>query len=132
MPADPAGKRIVGNAAAAQHGQHRLGARAAHENVHTELHRRAGRSHLAGLVQADDFQIDPGTARADVPGQLAQLWQGQAYVLEAHMAHARSEEHTSELQSPCNLVCRLLLEKKKKKKERSRDILIYSSQSINS
>src|ERR1022692_4149391 len=32
------------------------------------------------------------------------------------MAH-RSEEHTSELQSPCNLVCRLLLEKKKKKLE---------------
>src|SRR2546426_6796201 len=30
----------------------------------------------------------------------------------------RSEEHTSELQSPCNLVCRLLLEKKKKKKSR--------------
>src|SRR2546426_10605116 len=28
----------------------------------------------------------------------------------------RSEEHTSELQSPCNLVCRLLLEKKKKKR----------------
>src|SRR5256885_6296205 len=28
--------------------------------------------------------------------------------------NARSEEHTSELQSPCNLVCRLLLEKKKK------------------
>src|SRR5256885_7748179 len=28
----------------------------------------------------------------------------------------RSEEHTSELQSPCNLVCRLLLEKKKNKK----------------
>src|SRR2546426_4703989 len=28
----------------------------------------------------------------------------------------RSEEHTSELQSPCNLVCRLLLEKKKKPK----------------
>src|SRR2546426_5421153 len=33
-----------------------------------------------------------------------------------HLARAvqRSEEHTSELQSPCNLVCRLLLEKKKK------------------
>src|SRR2546426_8207561 len=30
-------------------------------------------------------------------------------------AAMRSEEHTSELQSPCNLVCRLLLEKKKKK-----------------
>src|SRR5256885_11006499 len=33
---------------------------------------------------------------------------------EGMAAHdARSEEHTSELQSPCNLVCRLLLEKKK-------------------
>src|SRR2546426_2872103 len=30
-------------------------------------------------------------------------------------AESRSEEHTSELQSPCNLVCRLLLEKKKNK-----------------
>src|SRR2546426_5791831 len=30
----------------------------------------------------------------------------------------RSEEHTSELQSPCNLVCRLLLEKKKNKTKR--------------
>src|SRR2546426_4337121 len=29
---------------------------------------------------------------------------------------SRSEEHTSELQSPCNLVCRLLLEKKKKRR----------------
>src|SRR2546426_9269272 len=33
----------------------------------------------------------------------------------ARVAEERSEEHTSELQSPCNLVCRLLLEKKKKK-----------------
>src|SRR5256885_11263207 len=31
-----------------------------------------------------------------------------------HYMDYRSEEHTSELQSPCNLVCRLLLEKKKK------------------
>src|SRR2546426_2215117 len=30
------------------------------------------------------------------------------------LTQMRSEEHTSELQSPCNLVCRLLLEKKKK------------------
>src|SRR2546426_3613486 len=30
-----------------------------------------------------------------------------------HNDGGRSEEHTSELQSPCNLVCRLLLEKKK-------------------
>src|SRR2546426_4067568 len=32
----------------------------------------------------------------------------------------RSEEHTSELQSPCNLVCRLLLEKKKVARDRRR------------
>src|SRR5256885_9607605 len=35
---------------------------------------------------------------------------GRIAILTFH----RSEEHTSELQSPCNLVCRLLLEKKKK------------------
>src|SRR5256885_12974592 len=35
-------------------------------------------------------------------------------------APARSEEHTSELQSPCNLVCRLLLEKKNKHTHASR------------
>src|SRR6266850_3980721 len=34
--------------------------------------------------------------------------------LAAGPVELRSEEHTSELQSPCNLVCRLLLEKKKK------------------
>src|SRR5437879_11066452 len=33
----------------------------------------------------------------------------------------RSEEHTSELQSPMYLVCRLLLEKKKKKKKRTKN-----------
>src|SRR3989454_6816075 len=33
---------------------------------------------------------------------------------------SRSEEHTSELQSPCNLVCRLLLEKKKTKNNTTR------------
>src|SRR5256885_7034872 len=36
-------------------------------------------------------------------------------VRSAGAKRVRSEEHTSELQSPCNLVCRLLLEKKKKK-----------------
>src|SRR5438034_5774558 len=38
-------------------------------------------------------------------------------VLELLVVHARSEEHTSELQSHSDLVCRLLLEKKKKKKK---------------
>src|SRR5256885_12894630 len=36
------------------------------------------------------------------------------FFVTADYAFGRSEEHTSELQSPCNLVCRLLLEKKKK------------------
>src|SRR2546426_1742968 len=46
------------------------------------------------------------------PGRKA----GLLHRLAPDVAHAgRSEEHTSELQSPCNLVCRLLLEKKKKK-----------------
>src|SRR2546426_5082031 len=41
---------------------------------------------------------------------------GQGMESLTRVAQQRSEEHTSELQSPCNLVCRLLLEKKKKKK----------------
>src|SRR6266566_7327729 len=46
-----------------------------------------------------------------------QRWHdGQLDAPPAPAGLARSEEHTSELQSPCNLVCRLLLEKKKKKK----------------
>src|SRR2546426_5737984 len=36
----------------------------------------------------------------------------------------RSEEHTSELQSPCNLVCRLLLEKKKNSNRRSAAVVM--------
>src|SRR5438552_11601444 len=41
-----------------------------------------------------------------------------AGLAEHEAAALRSEEHTSELQSPDHLVCRLLLEKKKKKKKR--------------
>src|SRR5256885_10984884 len=40
-------------------------------------------------------------------------FQRAACLLNYFHCLARSEEHTSELQSPCNLVCRLLLEKKK-------------------
>src|SRR5256885_12851729 len=53
-------------------------------------------------------------------GLVAQVEALLAVVAELHLelrGH-RSEEHTSELQSPCNLVCRLLLEKKKKTAER--------------
>src|SRR2546430_12398175 len=69
--------------------------------------------------------IDPYLVAAS-PARRAQLarwyagttWKlaGQSYELEGRAAEAlkaRSEEHTSELQSQSNLVCRLLLEKKK-------------------
>src|SRR6266850_8584681 len=46
---------------------------------------------------------------------------GTATACSASCACTRSEEHTSELQSPCNLVCRLLLEKKKKTKSINKD-----------
>src|SRR5256885_6335373 len=55
----------------------------------------------AGLA-LQDFEHHLGRRIAQLQGHLAVL------------ARLRSEEHTSELQSPCNLVCRLLLEKKKK------------------
>src|ERR1039457_7525561 len=43
----------------------------------------------------------------------------------------RSEEHTSELQSPCNLVCRLLLEKKKTKQNNTTSQSMQMSHTIN-
>src|SRR2546427_5201813 len=54
------------------------------------------------------------TSRLDAPrpGQL-HLWRSVQFAVGDE--HPRSEEHTSELQSQSNLVCRLLLEKKKKK-----------------
>src|SRR5256885_5434435 len=43
----------------------------------------------------------------------ASFWEFCARYCDERFGEQRSEEHTSELQSPCNLVCRLLLEKKK-------------------
>src|SRR5207302_8417874 len=54
------------------------------------------------------------------PGELfyaARFMGDRAYLVTYHNTDPRSEEHTSELQSRENLVCRLLLEKKKKKKQ---------------
>src|SRR5260370_42650966 len=50
---------------------------------------------------------------------VAQKSARQPWISMVHGSH-RSEEHTSELQSHLNLVCRLLLEKKKKKRKRSK------------
>src|SRR5688500_12695377 len=49
-----------------------------------------------------------------------ELETGDCFSADADVVE-RSEEHTSELQSPCNLVCRLLLEKKKKKIKKKSD-----------
>src|SRR5256885_7221734 len=49
-------------------------------------------------------------------GRRGDLGDGDVLGVRAGGHEPRSEEHTSELQSPCNLVCRLLLEKKKKQK----------------
>src|SRR5256885_4114769 len=53
---------------------------------------------------------------AEMPetSQPCELWDGELIISQTPSQSSRSEEHTSELQSPCNLVCRLLLEKKKK------------------
>src|SRR5260370_27452186 len=62
-------------------------------------------------LQAED---EPADAGAEQSRDCRRRWQGQE--------KRRSEEHTSELQSHLNLVCRLLLEKKKKKTKDSFDI----------
>src|SRR5205807_8360561 len=78
--------------------------------------RRHGSRDVGGVGRVDEAELE-AVPRPDV----GHLPVGPAvHVLAAHdvvtlrqMTHIRSEEHTSELQSPCNLVCRLLLEKKK-------------------
>src|SRR5205807_7892889 len=64
--------------------------------------------------------LNPEEERINIPGTLLPTnwtYRFRPYIeeLTTHvgLAQTRSEEHTSELQSPCNLVCRLLLEKKK-------------------
>src|SRR5688500_19695119 len=74
-----------------------------------------------------DLQSDDGLARTAGHGVVAPARPPRVELADLHHGppanprhgqrgedRSRSEEHTSELQSPCNLVCRLLLEKKKK------------------
>src|SRR2546430_10237563 len=68
---------------------------------------RAGRFRSLGDGQVNFKAIFSKLAQYDYPGWAVLEW-------ECCLKH-RSEEHTSELQSQSNLVCRLLLEKKKKK-----------------
>src|SRR2546426_5660182 len=71
------------------------------------------------LVDVDPLEQRPYGRRADVgleAGVALRLRLGAELEVAVFVQQllVRSEEHTSELQSPCNLVCRLLLEKKKK------------------
>src|SRR5258708_18993928 len=56
--------------------------------------------------------------RAGAEGETKYQFAGLELFGQLDVEETRSEEHTSELQSPDHLVCRLLLEKKKKRKER--------------
>src|SRR3712207_8122323 len=69
------------------------------------------RSEFGGLGVADE--VLPGAAAAQGVGLLDRGAEGEALRDDGEDQDARSEEHTSELQSRQYLVCRLLLEKKK-------------------
>src|SRR5256885_10863552 len=78
---------------------------------------RVVRDRDRGAVAGGDIRVlDDARHPPDVLEEGSRGRAGIAAVERRHesLEQARSEEHTSELQSPCNLVCRLLLEKKKK------------------
>src|SRR5256885_9863526 len=67
---------------------------------------------MLGLSRYDDLRKSTDITNATLTDRLRQL--EQTGLVERRLYQSgpdRSEEHTSELQSPCNLVCRLLLEK---------------------
>src|SRR2546426_3366110 len=77
------------------------------------------RSRVDRDVRADEADAEARVVRLECFGHPHVVREGRRARVEHGELRARragrSEEHTSELQSPCNLVCRLLLEKKKKK-----------------
>src|SRR5438132_7507752 len=75
----------------------------------------------AGHVEADLSDDDAGDGLAHA-GHGDQAVDGRAKGGEGVAQARRSEEHTSELQSHSDLVCRLLLEKKKQTKTKSKEI----------
>src|SRR5256885_10708541 len=70
------------------------------------------RSEAVELLGIEGKDVEaPG--EEDIENRPARHLQRDSHGLDGAGGQLRSEEHTSELQSPCNLVCRLLLEKKK-------------------
>src|SRR5438093_5136187 len=83
----------------------------------TEFSNRQGDSHH--LRQLCHSQTHQGRRLAQTQQTLSHSLHADLRLLAEHgRAFLRSEEHTSELQSLTNLVCRLLLEKKKKKNQK--------------
>src|SRR2546426_6664788 len=80
---------------------------------YTTLFRSRTRKHLPQRCPERVRQDALSEHLAD-PELLAQHLQVERLAPHPQVVVHRSEEHTSELQSPCNLVCRLLLEKKNK------------------
>src|SRR5256885_13273284 len=78
-----------------------------------EFMRLAGHGATAGM-DGDGWwrNMCPDEARRQRMQRRFEAAQARARVAQSPHGSERSEEHTSELQSPCNLVCRLLLEKK--------------------
>src|SRR5205807_5066091 len=71
---------------------------------------------VSAFQNTDTFRIGGHDSILDpVMDHLHEMAGAVRPAMEVTLFGRRSEEHTSELQSPCNLVCRLLLEKKKKK-----------------
>src|SRR2546426_1738084 len=73
------------------------------------------RSRAGNIFELTWEHVDFGDGTVRVPFGMSKTGEPLLFPFAHKSALAvRSEEHTSELQSPCNLVCRLLLEKKKK------------------
>src|SRR5256885_13101580 len=71
------------------------------------------------LFRSTKLQVgDIALAIGNPLGLASSVTEGIVSFIGRTVPEGRSEEHTSELQSPCNLVCRLLLEKKKTHRER--------------
>src|SRR5256885_10765225 len=70
------------------------------------------RTQLDNRWQSEKWEPIGVLADSSGPGSAARVLRQDS--VSTQWLHPRSEEHTSELQSPCNLVCRLLLEKQKR------------------
>src|SRR5256885_3048784 len=81
-----------------------------------EFEAKMGAEGIKDLLEGIDIDVETERLRGDLTGSEVKVKKNakRLKLLEAFKKSGikpRSEEHTSELQSPCNLVCRLLLEK---------------------